>query len=99
MTEGGENPGRIDQDQGIRHNIGVESEPQRRPAMSKHPIDHDRARDDAKVAKQYSRIEREQASGLTDPKVRAMTKAGHATEAPDARLRAFLKIDREQDDS
>ncbi len=67
--------------------------------MSKHPIDHDRARDDAKVAKQYSRIEREQADDLTDPKVRAMTKAGHETEAPDARLRAFLKIDREQDDS
>ncbi len=67
--------------------------------MSKHPIDHDRARDNAKVAKQYSRIEREQAGDLTDPKVRAMTKAGHETEAPDARLRAFLKFDREQDDS
>jgi len=67
--------------------------------MSKHPIDHDRARDDAKVAKQYSRIEREQADELTDPKVRAMTKAGQATEAPDARLRAFLKFDRERDDS
>ena len=67
--------------------------------MSKHPIDHDRARDDGKVAKQYSRIEREKADDLTDPKVRAMTKAGHATEAPDARLRAFLKFDRERDDS
>ncbi len=67
--------------------------------MTKHPIDHDRARDDAKVAKQYSRIEREQADDLTDPKVRAMTKAGHETEADDARLRAFLKIDRKQDDS
>ena len=67
--------------------------------MSKHPIDHDRARDDGKVAKQYSRIEREQADDLTDPKVRAMTKAGHATEAPDASLRAFLKFDRERDDS
>ncbi|MEE8453598.1 MAG: hypothetical protein V3R90_02355 [Limibaculum sp.] len=67
--------------------------------MSKHPIDHDRARDDGKVAKQYSRIEREQADDLTDPKVRAMTRAGHATEAPDARLRAFLKFDRERDDS
>ena len=29
--------------------------------MSKHPIDHDRARDDAKVAKEYARIERERA--------------------------------------
>ena len=67
--------------------------------MSKHPIDHDRARDDAKVAKQFSRIEREQADDLTDPKVRAMNKAGHAPEAPDARLRAFLKFDRERDDS
>jgi hypothetical protein len=67
--------------------------------MSKHPIDHDRARDDAKVAKQYSRIEREQADDLTDPKVRAMTKAQHEDEAPDARLRAFLKFDRERDDS
>jgi hypothetical protein len=28
-----------------------------------------------------------------------MTRAGHATEAPDARLRAFLKFDRERDDS
>ena len=67
--------------------------------MNKHPIDHDRARDDAKVAKQYSRIERERAGGLTDPRVRAMNRAGHATEAPDARLRAFLKFDRERDDS
>ena len=99
MTEGSENPRRIDQDQGIRHRIGVESERERRLAMSKHPIDHDRARDDAKVARQYSRIEREQADELTDPKVRAMTRAGHETEAPDARLRAFLKIDREHGDS
>jgi hypothetical protein len=64
--------------------------------MSKHQIDHDRARDNAKVAKQYSRIEREQADDLTDPRVRAMTKAGHKTEAPDARLRTFLKFDRER---
>ena len=67
--------------------------------MSKHPIDHDRARDDSKVAKQYSRIAREKADVLTDPKVRAMTKAEHKTEALDARLKAFLKIEREQDDS
>jgi hypothetical protein len=67
--------------------------------MSKHPIDHDRARDDAKVTRQYSRIEREQANDLTDPRVRALTRAAHVTEAPDARLRAFLKFDREQDDS
>ncbi len=67
--------------------------------MSKHPIDHDRNRDDARVARQYARIEREQADDLTDPKVKTMSRAGHDTEAPDARLRAFLKIDREQDDS
>ncbi len=68
--------------------------------MSKHPIDHDRARDDSKVAKQYSRIEREKAGDLSDPKVRAMTKVERETgaEADEARLRAFLKIDREQDD-
>ncbi len=58
--------------------------------MSKHPIDHDRARDDSKVARQYSRIEREQSYDLTDPKVRAMSKAGHETQAEDARLRTFL---------
>ena len=69
--------------------------------MSKHPIDHDRARDDSKVAEQYSRIEREKADDLTDPKIRAMTKATPeaGAEADESRLRAFLKIDREQDDS
>ncbi len=69
--------------------------------MSKHPIDHDRARDDSKVAEQYSRIEREKADDLSDPKVRAMTKAAReaGAEAGETRLRAFLKIDREQDDS
>ena len=73
--------------------------------MSKHPIDHDRDRDDSKVAEQYSRIEREKAGDLTDPKVRAMTRAapkpgaGTGAEADETRLRAFLKIDREQDDS
>ncbi len=69
--------------------------------MNKHPIDHDRARDDAKVARQYSRIEREKADDLTDPKVRAMTRAAPeaGTETDETRLRAFLKIDREQDDS
>ncbi|HSF94904.1 MAG TPA: hypothetical protein VLA52_07740 [Thermohalobaculum sp.] len=68
--------------------------------MSKHPIDHDRDRDDAKVAKEYARIEREKGD-IKDPKVRAMTKAGHAAEpeADDARLKAFLKIDREKGES
>ena len=72
--------------------------------MCKHPIDHDRARDDGKVAKQYSRIARKKADDLTDPKVRAMIKAPPevvtetSAEADDAHLRAFLKIDREQDD-
>ena len=65
--------------------------------MSKHPIDHDRKRDDAKVASKYTRIEREQDGGTSDPKVRAMTKAGHANEsdADDARMKAFLKKDRQ----
>jgi hypothetical protein len=67
--------------------------------MTKHPLDHDRSRDDSKVARQYSRIEREKADDLTDPKVRAMTKAERAAEATDARLKAFLKIEREQGDS
>ena len=69
--------------------------------MSKHPIDHDRARDDAKVAKEYARIEREKDGGASDPKVKAMTKAAQSgtpdTEA--ARLKAFLKIEREKSDS
>ena len=69
--------------------------------MTKHPIDHDHTRDDSKVAKEYSRIEREKAADLTDPKVRAMTKAGHKneTDADETRLRTFLKIDRKQTDS
>ena len=69
--------------------------------MSKHPIDHDRARDDAKVAKEYARIEREKGDDAKDPKVKAMTKAAHADEAEtkDARVKAFLKIDREKGES
>ena len=69
--------------------------------MSKHPIDHDHKRDGSKVAKEFARIEREKGSGIDDPKVRAMTKAGHAAEAEadDARLKAFLKIDREKGES
>jgi hypothetical protein len=67
--------------------------------MSKHPLDHDRSRDDSQVAKQYSRIAREKADDLTDPKVRAMAKAERAAEVPEARLKAFLKIERERNDS
>ena len=69
--------------------------------MSKHPIDHDRARDDGKVAKQYARIERQQDGGTSDPKVRAMTKAAQADidDAEAARLKAFVKIERENSDS
>jgi hypothetical protein len=67
--------------------------------MSKHPLDHDRSRNDSQVVKQYSRIARETADDLTDPKVRAMTKTERAAEATDARLKAFLKIEREQADS
>jgi hypothetical protein len=66
--------------------------------MTRHLIDHDRARDDAKVAKEYARIEREQADETTDPKVRAMTRGAHADEAAadDARVKQFLKIDRQK---
>jgi hypothetical protein len=71
--------------------------------MPKHPIDHDRGRAtaSAKVASEYARIERQQAGEKSDPKVRAMLKATptDAPEADAARLRAFLKIEREQDDS
>ncbi len=66
--------------------------------MSKHPIDHDRARDDGKVAKQYVRIEREQAGEAVDPKVRQLTKDAHKDEgkASAARVKRFLKIEREK---
>lgn len=69
----------------------------REDVMSKHPIDHDRKRDDAKVAAEYARIEREKAAGTSDPKVRAMAKGAHADEtvANGARLQAFLKKDRQ----
>lgn len=65
--------------------------------MSKHPIDHDRNRDDAKVAAEFARIEREQDAGASDPKVHAMAKGAHAHEsrAADARMKAFLKKDRQ----
>lgn len=65
--------------------------------MSKHPIDHDRKRDDAKVAKEYARIEREQGEELSDPKVQKMTRARAGDEATDSRMRAYLKIDREKE--
>ena len=63
--------------------------------MPKHPLDHDRNRDDSKVAMHYTRIERESADEVTDPKIRAMVKTERPAEAPDARVKAFLKIDRE----
>jgi len=71
--------------------------------MSKHPIDHDRKRDDAKVAQKYAKIEREAAGEAGDPKVQAMTKGARASEntpaASKSRLKAFLKIEREHADS
>jgi len=79
----------------------MESASQKEATMSKNLIDHDHERDDAKVAKEYSRIEREQAGDATDPKVQAMTKAAHSDEAAtsDTRLKKFLKIDRETRES
>jgi hypothetical protein len=69
--------------------------------MSKHPIDHDHERDDTKVAREYSRIEREQGDEAADPKVRAMTKGAHGDEAAtgEARLKKFLNIDRQGGES
>jgi hypothetical protein len=67
--------------------------------MGRHPIDHDRNRDDGQVARQYTRIERENADTVTDPKVRAMAKSERPAEITDTRLKAFLKIEREQADS
>lgn len=68
--------------------------------MGKHPIDRDRPRD-AKVAREYTRLEREQADPITDPKVKAMTKAAHGDEDKSlvARLRKFLNIDRQSPES
>jgi hypothetical protein len=79
----------------------MESAGEKEMTMSKNPIDHDHDRDDAKVAKEYSRIEREQADEAADPKVKAMTKAAHGDEAAtsDTRLKKFLKIDRETGES
>ncbi len=64
--------------------------------MSKHPLDHDHARDDAKAATEYARIAREQADDLTDPKVLQMTKDARKDEgqAAGARVSQFLKIGR-----
>lgn len=71
--------------------------------MSKHPIDHDRKRNDAKVAQKYAKIEREAAGEAADPKVKAMTKGARASEntpkAGKSRMKAFLKIEREGADS
>lgn len=69
--------------------------------MSKHPIDHDHKRDDGKVAKEFTRIEREQGDEAADPKVRAMNKGAHADEgeADAARMKAFLKINRQRSES
>lgn len=66
--------------------------------MSKHPIDHGKNGDDAKVAEEYARIEREQAEPIADPKVKAMTKATHKDEdkASAARLKKFLEIDKKK---
>lgn len=71
--------------------------------MSKHPIDHDRRRGDAKVAQKYAKIEREVAGEASDPKVQAMNKGARAGEktpgAGKSRMKAFLKIERESADS
>jgi hypothetical protein len=69
--------------------------------MSKHPIDHDHICDDGKVVGKYSRIEREQADDMTDPKVRAMIKAERdaVAESDIARLKSYMRIDRKRHDT
>lgn len=68
--------------------------------MGKNPIDRDRHRD-SRPAREYARVEREQADPITDPKVRAMTRAAHSDEgkAEPSRLRKFLNILRQSPDS
>lgn len=65
--------------------------------MGKHPIDQPRGRD-AKVAREYARVERKQAEPTSDPKVKAMTRAAHGDEDKSlvSRIRKFLKIDRQK---
>ena len=62
--------------------------------MGKHPMDKDRSRD-AKVAREYARVEREQGEPTSDPKVKAMTKAAnHEDSAQQAR--EYARVEREQ---
>ena len=66
--------------------------------MGKHPIDHADEGEEAKVAEEYTRIERERAEPITDPKVKALTRAAHRDEpkAAATRLKKFVKIEREK---
>lgn len=64
--------------------------------MGKHPIDHDR-NGDSKAAREYARVEREQAEPMSDPKIKSMTRSAHSDEDKSllTRLRKFLNIDRQ----
>lgn len=62
--------------------------------MGKHPIDRDRPRD-AKVAKEYARVERAQADPATSSKVKAMAKASRQDDTS-SETREFARIEREQ---
>ena len=64
--------------------------------MGKHPIDHDRSRD-SRAAREYARVEREQADPMTDPKVKAMTKTTEKEEAA-KRAKKYARVEREQAD-
>lgn len=63
--------------------------------MGKHPIDHDRPRDDG-TAREYARVEREKADPLSDPKVKAMNKAREDDTAREAEK--FSQLEREKAD-
>ena len=62
--------------------------------MAKHPIDHKR-KGSSKGAKEYARVEREQADPMTDPKVKAMTKASEK-DKPAGRAKKYAQVEREQ---
>ena len=62
--------------------------------MARHPIDHDRRPTVGTRAKQYARIDRETGDGLSDPKVKAMTRRTPEEHGDGARIREYLKIDR-----
>ena len=64
--------------------------------MGKHPIDHER-NGESQAAREYARVEREQANPMSDPKVKAMTKSAETEEGAD-RAKKYARVEREQAD-